>query len=50
MQAEPTPDKITTSHFQVLNTQFANENMQKKILIAQVNENLPDCNENLRGV
>ena len=47
MEAKPTLDKISTSHYQVLNTQFANDIMPKRILIAQLNKNIPDCNENL---
>ena len=40
-------EKITTSHFGVLNTQNAYENMPNMIPIAYLNENLMDCNENL---
>ena len=47
MQAEPTIGKITASDFQVLNTQNANGNMPERILIAYLNKNLPDGNENL---
>ena len=39
--------KITASHFWVLNTQNANENMPNMIPIAYLNETLMDCNENL---
>ena len=39
--------KITASHFQVLNTHNANENMPNMIPIAYLNETLMDCNENL---
>ena len=37
--------KITASHFQVVNTQNANENMGNMIPIAYLNENFIDCNE-----
>ena len=40
--------KITASHFSTLNTDFANRNMLKRILIAMLNENKEDCNENFR--
>ena len=39
--------KITASHFQVLDTQNANENMPNMIPIAYLNSNLMECNENL---
>ena len=39
--------KITTSHLQVLNIQNANGHMPNMILIAYLNENLTNCNENL---
>ena len=47
MQADLNLAKITTSHFQVLNTQNANQYMPNMIPIAYLNENLTDCNENL---
>ena len=47
MQADLNLQKITTSHFQVLNTQNTNENMPNMIPIAYLNTNLMDCNENL---
>ena len=40
--------KITTSHFSTLNTKIANQNMLKRILIAMLNENKADSNENFR--
>ena len=40
--------KITASHFSTLNTKFANQNMLKRILIAMLNENKADWNENFR--
>ena len=47
MQANLNLEKITTSHFQVLN---GNRNMPNMIPIAYLNENFTDCNENLAGV
>ena len=47
MQANSNLVKITASHFQVLNTQNANENMPNMIPIAYLNENFTNCNENL---
>ena len=38
--------KITASHFKVLITQNANENMPDMFLIVYLNENLRYCNEN----
>ena len=46
-QADLNLAKRTTSHFWVLNTQNANENMPNMILIANRNENFTKCNENL---
>ena len=39
--------KLTSSHFQVLITQNANENMPNMFPIVYLNENLRYCNENL---
>ena len=47
MQANLNLGKITASHFQVLNTQNANENMPNMIPIVYVNKNSMDYNENL---
>ena len=47
MQADSNIVKITAPHFQVLDTQNANENMPNMIPIAYLNENFMDCNENL---
>ena len=47
MQADLNLEKITTTHFQVLNAQHANKNMPNKIPIAYLNENFMDCTENL---
>ena len=40
--------KITLSHFSTLNVDFANRNVLERILIAMLNENKDDCNENFR--
>ena len=47
-QAEQYLSKITTSHFSTLNMDFANRNVLKRILIAMLNENKTDRNENFR--
>ena len=47
-QAKQYLSKITASHFSTLNTKIANQNMLKRILIAMLNENKADSNENLR--
>ena len=47
-QAKQYLSKITTSHFSTLNTDFANQNVLKRILIAVLNENKADWNENFR--
>ena len=47
IQADLNLGKIATSHFQVLSTQNANENMPDMFSIAYLNENLRSCNENL---
>ena len=47
-QAELYLSKITSSHFSTLNMNFANRNMLKRILIAMLNENKADLNENFR--
>ena len=48
VQAEQYLSKITTSHFSTLNMDFANRNVLKRILIAMLNENKADWNENFR--
>ena len=48
MQAEQYLWKLTASHFSTLNVDFANQNVLKRILIAMLNENKADCNENFR--
>ena len=47
-QAEQYLSKITASHFSTLNTEIANQNMLKRILIVMCNENQADSNENFR--
>ena len=47
-QAKLYLSKITASHFSALNTKIANQNMLKRILIAMLNENKADLNENFR--
>ena len=48
MQAKQYLSKITASHFSTLNTDFANRNVLKRILIAMLNKNKADWNENFR--
>ena len=48
MQAKQYISKITTSHISTLNTEFANRNMWKRILIAMLNENKAKWSENFR--
>ena len=47
-QAKRYLSKITASHFSTLNTTIANQNGLKRILIAMLNENKADSNENFR--
>ena len=47
-QAEQYLSKITASHFSTLNPRIANQNVLKRILIAMLNENTADSNENFR--
>ena len=47
-QAEQYLSKISTSHFSTLNMKIANQNVLKRILIAMLNENKADTNENFR--
>ena len=47
-QAERYLSKITTSHFSTLNTKFANQNVLKRNLIAMLNENKADWDENFK--
>ena len=46
MQSEANLGRLTASHYWVLNTQNANENMPDMLPIAYLNENLRYCNEN----
>ena len=48
VQAKRYLSKITASHFSTLNTKIANQNVLKRILIAMLNENKSDTNENFR--
>ena len=48
MQDERYLSKLTASHFSTLNTKTANQNMLKRTLIAMLNENKADSNENFR--
>ena len=47
-QAERYLSKITASHFSTLNMKTANQNVLKRILIAMLNENKADSNENFK--
>ena len=48
MQDERYLSKLTASHFSTLNMDFASQNVLKRILIAMLNENKADWNENFR--
>ena len=47
-QAKQYLSKNTTAHFSTLNTKIANQNVLKRILIAMLNKNKADSNENFR--
>ena len=47
-QAERYLSKITASHFSTLNMKITNQNVLKRILMAMLNENKADSNENFR--
>ena len=47
-QGEQYLSKLTASHFSTLNMKFASQNMLKRILIAMLNKNKADWNENFR--
>ena len=47
-QAEQYLSKLTTTHFNTLNMDFANRNVLKRIPIAMLNENKANGNENFR--
>ena len=48
VQAKRYLSKLTASHFSILNVDFASQNMLKRILIAMLNWNKADWNENFR--
>ena len=48
MQAKHYLSNLTASHFSTLNTKIANQNVLKRILIAMLNENKADSNENFK--
>ena len=47
-QAELYLSELTASYFSTLNTEIANQNVLKRILIAMLNENMAVSNENFR--
>ena len=47
-QAKQYLSKLTVSHFDTLNTRFADQNVLERILIAMHNKNKANCNENFR--
>ena len=47
-QAKRYLSKLTALHFSTLNMKFANQNVLKRILIAMLNENKADWNEDFR--
>ena len=47
-QAKQDLSKLTASHFNTLNTKITNQNVLKRILIAMLNENKADSNENFK--
>ena len=47
-QAKQYLSKLTPSHFSTLNTDFVNLNVLKRILIAVLNDNKANWNENFR--
>ena len=47
-QAKRYLSKITASHFNTLNTKTTIQNVLKRILIAMLNENKAESNENFR--
>ena len=48
VQAELYLSKLTASHFSILNTKIANQNVLERILIAMHNENTAKSKENVR--
>ena len=47
-QAKQYLSKITASHFSTLNMKIANQNVLERVLIAMLNENKANSNENFR--
>ena len=47
-QAELYLSKLSALNFSTLNTKIANQNVLKRVLIAMLNENKADWNENFR--
>ena len=47
-QAEQYLSKLTATHFNTLNMRYADQNMLKRILIAMLNKNKADSNENFK--
>ena len=47
-QAKRYLSKLTASHFSPLNVDFENQNVLKRILIAMLNENKANWNENFK--
>ena len=47
-QAKQYVSKLTTTHFSTLNIKITNQNVLKRILIAMLNENKADSNENFK--
>ena len=50
MQAKLYLTKLTSSHFNTLNTKIASQNVLERILIAMLNENMAVSNENFRNL
>ena len=48
MQAKQYLSKLTASHFSTLDMKITNQNVLKRILIAMLNENKADSNENFK--
>ena len=48
-QAKLYLSKLTASHFSILNTKFANQNVLERILIAMHNENMAKFQDGCRG-
>ena len=48
VQAKRYLSKLTASHFNTLNMKYTNQNVLKRILIAMLNKNKADSNENFK--